>query len=141
MLFRSLHVKLYSRAFENRISSNSHCIFVRTEYIIKNRVRLQPFDKTYATGDTIVEDTDTEEEENSNDNLDSDQRESYEPDSGFDDEDNSADGSRRTVNRRNGLMLTPLLQAPGAARRARMVNVAVQTSPPNNAADNRDGPH
>src|SRR5699024_12543305 len=61
----------------------------------------------------------------------------YEPDSGFDDEDNSADGSRRTVNRRNGLMLTPLLQAPGVARRARMVNVAVQTSPTNNAADRK----
>ena len=39
-------VKLYARTFDIRVSSNRHCIFVRTEDIIKNRVRMEPLDLT-----------------------------------------------------------------------------------------------
>ena len=128
-------VKLYSRTFEIRISSNRHCIFIRTEDIIKNRIRMKPFvcemQKSPGKEETEKENTENENSEDSNEDSDDDLHESYDPDSAYDNEstDGSRGGGRRTPTRRTGRM-GPIVQAPGAAGRARMVNAGTQTTPP-----------
>jgi len=135
-------VKLYGRTFDIRISSNQHCIFIRTEDIIKNRIRMQPIDMA-----NQQEDGDEEVGEDSAEQTDDDQVESYEPDSAYED-DETTDGSRtgprlRRRQGRSGAAAdgTPQVMPPGAARRARMANAATQTTPPAGANRNSQRRH
>lgn len=130
-------VKLYSRTFDIRISSNQHCIFMRTEDIIKNRIRMQPLSLTTAEqaslDGTEAEESEADSEDHSEDEL----VESYEPDSAYEDEENSAEGRSRSGTRRlrprrgrtGNPRTTPQVMPPGAARRARLADASTQTSP------------
>lgn len=73
MIAAATRVKLYGRTFNIRVSSNQHCIYLRTEDIIKDRVRLEPMVLPTDAHSTALDDATNDEETSEYDNSDSDE--------------------------------------------------------------------